>query len=150
MEDWYKMSPRDIIQKGGKSILQHYGSSLFKALASVYPQHTWDSNRFTPSRTWTMQEQKIFFDELARKLNIKSPGDWYNVRQTDLIKNGGRSILYRHNNSLIAGREPLLCTRLIPFQLCLPFILTILGKYGAFCVPISALFQQIRTRSLPA
>lgn len=42
-----------------------------------------------------MNAQKRFFDRLAEKLHIKSLEDWYNISQSDIIKNGGSGILMK-------------------------------------------------------
>lgn len=48
-----------------------------------------------------MSHQRQFFDELAKKLEIKTYEDWYNVEQKNLQNMGGYGLLNRYNKSLI-------------------------------------------------
>jgi hypothetical protein len=48
-----------------------------------------------PWRYWhDVGNQRKFFDELAIKLNIKEPSDWYKVIISDVVKNGGGALMY--------------------------------------------------------
>jgi len=40
LDDWYNINDFDIIENGGKDILQRYGSS-FNLLLAMYPNHQW-------------------------------------------------------------------------------------------------------------
>ncbi len=48
-----------------------------------------------------MKNQQNFVEEIATKLGITSPKDWYSVTKEQFAKAGGSSLLIYHNNSLI-------------------------------------------------
>jgi hypothetical protein len=43
----------------------------------------------SPRKRWTEQQQRSFLDQLAVKLNIQKPEDWYHVRRETVMKMGG-------------------------------------------------------------
>jgi hypothetical protein len=47
----------------------------------------------------------LFFDELGKKLQIKTLDDWYKISTEDIVQNGGGRIFYYYGNSLIKGRR---------------------------------------------
>jgi hypothetical protein len=56
-----------------------------------------------PKSYWkSIENRKNFLDEIAKKLNIKTPSDWGNVTLQCFYDLQGRSILKRYNNSLFA------------------------------------------------
>lgn len=44
--------------------------------------------------------QRLFFDKLAKKLNISSHEEWYLISKTLVNQNGGRKILRKYEHSL--------------------------------------------------
>jgi hypothetical protein len=49
----------------------------------------------------TLNNQKLFFDSLALKLNINTFEDWYSIRFSDVTFQGGDGLLHQYyNNSL--------------------------------------------------
>lgn len=44
-EDWYKIQVKDIESRGGKQLVERYGSVL-ELVRSVYPEHDWQIKRF--------------------------------------------------------------------------------------------------------
>lgn len=47
-----------------------------------------------------MENCKKFLDDVAMKLNIKTPRDWGKVSQRDFYKLGGSSLLSHYNSSI--------------------------------------------------
>lgn len=47
-----------------------------------------------------MKNQRDFFDNLAQKIGISSPVDWYNVEPSVIAENGGGGILQLYSNSM--------------------------------------------------
>lgn len=45
MEDWYKVTKKEIEKLGGNTLLHRYGSP-FKLIGSMYPEHNWKQNKF--------------------------------------------------------------------------------------------------------
>jgi len=44
--------------------------------------------------------QREFFDEIKKKLDVKNPMDWMNVTVDDILRNGGWGLLSRYGGSL--------------------------------------------------
>jgi hypothetical protein len=49
--------------------------------------------------------QRLFFDKLAIKLNVRKPEDWYSVGVKTVLENGGHFVNKIYNGSLIQGTE---------------------------------------------
>src|SRR4051794_5076016 len=54
LERWYKVRARELQALGGEVLLQRYGKSVSKLLATVFPEHKWDLLRFQnkPKSFW--------------------------------------------------------------------------------------------------
>ena len=96
MDDWSIISVDQVEKEGGFSVIKLHNGSLIKALMSIYPEHTWKVWTFkkVPKNYWSdKKNQRIFFDWLANKLQVKSVEDWYKVKPSDIINNGGTVLL---------------------------------------------------------
>ena len=107
-EQWHAIKAADIIAKGGKGILYHYGGSLSSALESIYPGYVRPPESDAESGLrkarghWKdVNNQRTFFDQAAKQLGISSsnPEEWYKVSKEDIIKLGGSGILQYYQNS---------------------------------------------------
>lgn len=59
-----------------------------------------------PKSYWnSIDNCRIFLDEVAHKRNIKKPSDWGKITQEEIIDLGGRSFLAQYSGSLIAGLQ---------------------------------------------
>jgi hypothetical protein len=76
-------------------------------LRSIFPEYEWDPLRFAraPQHFWQNKDnQRILFNRLAQKLNIRKPEDWYNVSARQIKKNGGWTVLSDYySGSLLKG-----------------------------------------------
>ena len=86
MDDWYKITQRDIRDRGGSRLLNHYyGNSPSKLLLDIYPDHQWKVWRFqkVPRGYWnrleSIKDWVEFMDWLSTKLEIRYLSDWYRV-----------------------------------------------------------------------
>jgi hypothetical protein len=64
-----------------RAMVTHHGS-LYNALKTLYPQHSWDPLRFSkvPHGHWTESAQRESLERLGRdKFGVKELDDWYNV-----------------------------------------------------------------------
>src|SRR3990167_6712006 len=94
---------QQIKDKGGAAILSKYANKK-NFLAAIYPEINWDEvsegadprNRAKIRKDygfWKVKENQIeFMNNLAKKLNIKKPEEWYDVKVTDIKKHGGRGL----------------------------------------------------------
>jgi hypothetical protein len=115
--DWGNITVQQLYELGGSSLLTHYyNGSLFKCLQSVYKgifiifililikDTNWKREWFTklPKSYWkSMENRRNFLDEIAKKLNIKTPSDWGKVTNQQLFEHGRSSLLgHYYNGSL--------------------------------------------------
>jgi len=105
MEGWYKVSNRDLLDRGGSRLLHQYGGSLLTVLSNIYPDVQWDPRKFgrVPQNYWEdIGNQRTFMDDLARMLCFRE-GDidaWYKVTNRRIIENGGSGLLDQYRGSL--------------------------------------------------
>jgi hypothetical protein len=75
-------------------------NSLIIALSTTYPEKKWVEPERKPNGYWRdLQNQRTFFNQLAVKLNIQHPEDWYKVHKKTVINFGGTFI----DSSLYGG-----------------------------------------------
>ena len=82
MNDWYKVSVKDLVSVGGSSLLWKYKTSPSKILQAVYPEYPWRLWEFSnsPMEIWKNPAiVKEFFDWAGKELGIKELGDWRKV-----------------------------------------------------------------------
>jgi hypothetical protein len=117
-DDWYSVNLRTVVKLGGSFLYSHYDGSLIRgiilrhkskivALRALYPSHKWKKpKQQKPWGHWNSKiNQRVFLDQLATKLNIQKPEDWYSIRP-DTVKTMGGSFVYTHyNGSLIEGTD---------------------------------------------
>ena len=95
-DDWYKVKAKDLIELGGRGLLQRYGDSLIQLVKTLYPDKKWEEWRFIHASKgfWDdVNNQKKFLDTVSKKLNIFSSEDWYQIKAKDLIELGGKGLL---------------------------------------------------------
>ncbi len=118
LDDWYSIygqeARKTLQQYKGLSILAHYGGSLGNgimdienllihiALQAIYPEHKWDESKFWKSRHyWTdMKNQKEFFLQLSKTLNITTTEGWYKITSTTLQQHGATGLLEKYEGSI--------------------------------------------------
>jgi len=106
VDDWSNVTYQQVSQEGGKSILQQY-SSLLATLEALYPENDWKSCIRTraPNNYWqSIENQRKFFDDFAKKQKICQPSDWSKVNYKKVVQEGGQSILNQYP-SLLAALE---------------------------------------------
>ncbi len=129
-EGWKTVTHKTLKENGGESLLYVFNNSLGKLFRSVYPEypihfsfahqhftslqllstvyisiyHWINSDRIQTYRShsyWkSSSNQKNFMDDLAEKLNITDPNQWYRVTTTVIAKHGGNTLLEKHNGSI--------------------------------------------------
>jgi hypothetical protein len=105
LEDFYRISPEDIAQYGGKVLLERvYDGHLTTALQSIYPNHTWLPWKFeqrVPHGFWEkLDNQTFFMDWLTRKLNYTKMNDLYKMTSSDIVDNGGSRLIGLYGGSV--------------------------------------------------
>jgi hypothetical protein len=91
----------------GESLLKLYKDRMPTALMNIFPDHKWHPWLF---KTGTMvsigywddpKNQREYLDWLGGHLGVRELEDWYQIKVSDVAKNGGVSLLSRHGDSLI-------------------------------------------------
>lgn len=103
-QDWYKVSPEQIIHHGGSSLLNCYGLLGF-LLPAIYPQYSWKQWRFEhdilPRGYWNQKKNELdFMNWLGGELNITCLEDWLCVNHAQIAEFGGRSLLNKYNGAI--------------------------------------------------
>ena len=103
MEDWYNVSVEDIKDHGGVLLLKKlYKGSLYYALSSVFPDHSWLAWKFSrvPFGFWdSLIHQKAFFDWLGKEFEFSTLSNWYQVTKEVIDNRGGNSLLSKYDGS---------------------------------------------------
>ena len=92
-DDWFNIQ-KGVIEKngGGKLLYYHYKGNLMKLLTNLYPDYSFSSPK--------LENNQKFMDNLFIKFNLKSFDDWMNISRTNIMKNGGYSLLLQYNNNM--------------------------------------------------
>jgi hypothetical protein len=72
-------------------------------LLVTFPEYEWLPWKFgrASSGYWDdIQNQRKFFDWIAKKMKVTEFSDWQKVTTNDIKENGGSAILTRYNSSL--------------------------------------------------
>jgi hypothetical protein len=76
------------------------------ALQATYPEHEWSRKNVHPIGYWKdIKNQRHFFEQLAIKLNIQKPEDWYGVLRSTILKEGAYFVSSYYNGSLVKGTK---------------------------------------------
>ena len=104
MEDWYKITQKDIIEYGGSQLLDQYSCSPSKIVQDVYSEHTWLCWKFeiVPKGFWSdKKNQRDFMDSLGKQLGFQTMEDWYRISLKILQDRGGNGLLIHYRYSPI-------------------------------------------------
>jgi hypothetical protein len=83
MEDWYKVTSKDIYANGGGGLPNsYYSSSPSLALQSVYTNHNWNLERFMnkPSELWS-KNSRVFLHNFAVNQPDRTPIQYWNSEE---------------------------------------------------------------------
>lgn len=70
--DWYRVSQRDVLRRGGSGLFK-YHASLGDALRAVYPEYEWQESSFPRTRGhWVdVNNLRHFLDSVAGELGVQ-------------------------------------------------------------------------------
>jgi len=103
-ENWYSVSRAEILSAGGAGMLRnYYRGSHIKALVRLYPELVLKKKKSLRSREgWKSPENgRKFFDGFAasKKFNPLDAKNWYSITYNEIIRAGGRGLLYYYKGS---------------------------------------------------
>ena len=123
LDDWTLITKSQFFsQSGGKILLvNYYGENIKDLLLSIYPHHHWkfegikiNSNNYFHS----IENQKIYMEDLYLKLNLKSLNDWLQVPKIVFYQNGGKTLIeYFYANDLQKLLKSIYPSHFFPFEL---------------------------------
>jgi len=99
MEDWYRLTTRDLIDNSGAGLLAIHNESLKSLLESVFPNHNWQFWLLVraPTGYWNdKKEAKKWLAWAGEELEVKDTSDWYSVPTKALNLLYGYTILGKH------------------------------------------------------
>lgn len=99
-ENWYSVLYEDLVEhKGGSRVIRYHGT-YSKALQELYPEISFNMDRFKKSEHWTFaKNRRRFFDEFAAENGFDPliAEYWYKIsRKAILSKKGGRTVIDYH------------------------------------------------------
>jgi len=103
IEDWYKISYKEIINNYGSRLLgKFYNNSPIKLIKTIYSNEKWLEWKFlqVPQGFWkNLDNQKKYMKWLSKQLGYTKIEDWYKIKRKDFINNYGYGLLSHHYNT---------------------------------------------------
>ena len=102
MDDWYKISAKDIHNNYGCGLLRgYYNASPCKLLIEMNPNYNWVIWKFkmVPRGYWKdIKHHKEYMEWLKQELGYTTPEDWYKISGKDIKNNYGSGLLLSYYN----------------------------------------------------
>jgi hypothetical protein len=91
MNDWYSLLSKQLIQNGGKYLLNKYRGSPSKVVMNVYEHFQWEKsnfkNRILGKKHWCNENNRIaLVMKLEESLKIKDMSEWYRVSYSQIAE----------------------------------------------------------------
>ena len=106
VDDWYKITRKDIINNYGCNLIWKYGS-LIKILNTVYPKYKWLPWKFNKVGNGKWKDpyfQKDYIVWLGKEvLGYTTREDWYKITIKDIVNNYGKCLVCHHMSKGIYG-----------------------------------------------
>ena len=96
MDDWYKITAKDIFNNYGRGLLNKYRNSPLMFLKGIFPDTEWLPWRFgsVAKGYWNNIQNHIKYAEwLGKTLDYKNMDDWYKLTVKDIRKHRGSGLL---------------------------------------------------------
>jgi len=104
MEDWYKISKKDIIKNKGQGLLcGYYANSPCKFVMEMFPDYEWLPWKFTRviQDFWKDENNcKKYVNWLGKELRYTTMEHWYQITQDKFRKHSG-GVIQKYNDSPI-------------------------------------------------
>jgi hypothetical protein len=84
-------------------VYSHCSNSFIVALQTAYPEHSQIWKEYKQKGYWKdVENQRLFFDQIVKKLNIQTQEDWQG-KYSEIIEAGGNFVNVHYNGSLVKG-----------------------------------------------
>ena len=105
LEDWRKITKKDLIKNGGERlIVYYYSNKLQNLLLSIYPNYPWNFHSPDKFNSYSyfksIENQRKFMENLFIKLKLNSLDDWKSISKSKIIEHGGKSLILHYNGDL--------------------------------------------------
>ena len=105
IDNWSEISANFFILNGGKKLLSRYSNNMKKMLRKIYPNFPWKKEKFQISPFpldyfLNIENQRLFIDDLYKKLRYKSLDNFLSIAKKTLRKFGGENLLLIYSNNL--------------------------------------------------
>lgn len=121
LQDWKRVTRKDVEAAGGAGLLKRYNNSLFLMLKACLPEKgitvAMVRRRARKGQWGSWENRRQFMEEVAAKKHIRHAVDWATVRVKDVVALGGGGLLKHYNDSVIAAvidLFPELCVKPVP------------------------------------
>ena len=96
--DWKLIPTTKILDKNSRVLLNYY-STTFDALKDSFPELNVMELKSVPNNFWNkMENQREYFDNLSKKLKLKSLQDWNSVNTSTVLDNNGHWVFSKYAN----------------------------------------------------
>lgn len=120
----YLLTHDDLAETGGLHLIQKYHDySVFDALRATFPDHRWESWKFSKARNEALANrtsQRELLEKIGTKLRVDKTQleQWYSVTAEKVREHeGGRSLMTKHLDSLSRALQ-----FVRPFDPGIPFV----------------------------
>lgn len=91
MDTWYSLKPQQIIEAGGRGLLDKYKGSLYQCLKTLFPgfhfpkitsiEEDWKPYKFSDVQGYfhNPENRKKYMEDLSKVLGIQKMEDWYSI-----------------------------------------------------------------------
>ncbi len=97
--DWFGIKRSDFAQNHGYVIVDEWKGDFTRAIRELYPKlecEPWMLKRIPHGSFWDKQpNRRRYLTWLAKRLGIKRPADWYQVRIADLRRHYGKGLIHK-------------------------------------------------------
>jgi hypothetical protein len=104
LNNWYGITAKQIIEKGGAGLLHKYNDSVSSMVMSIFEEYSWNEENFVTkildaSNRWnSIQNQRTFLEALGKKLGYTHMNNWYDITWKHIVQNGGRELQQQYDS----------------------------------------------------
>mmetsp|Transcript_21472 Transcript_21472/g.23969 ORF Transcript_21472/g.23969 Transcript_21472/m.23969 type:complete len:280 (+) Transcript_21472:42-881(+) len=91
LDDFYSVTPQDVLGNRTRMILSNYGNSYSTFLMAVYPEHDWDVEKFStvPNGYWFNEDnQRSRINSVSEKMRFHALDNWHDCSPKKLFEHG--------------------------------------------------------------
>ena len=101
-EDWYRVTTVDFQRHRGGTLLLRYRSSVSATVKACFPDYDWKEWLFgmLPAGFWDEPRHcRRYMRWLGKRLGYRRLDDWYQIKLSHFLENGGSTLVRRYGDS---------------------------------------------------